>query len=550
VAVRAEVEPYRTDWKRGRVASWVTTVDHKRIGILYITTSLVFLLIGGLLSLFMRAQLATPNEDFVTRDRYNELFTLHGTTMVFLVVVPLLAGFGNYLVPLMIGARDMAFPRLNAFSYWMFLLGGIVLYSSFLANGGPAKAGWTAYTPLSENGFSPGNGQDLWILALHLTAISSLAGAINFIATIHNMRAPGMTWTRMPLFVWSIEVYAGLLIAVLPVIGAGLLLLLLDRQVGTHFFIPDEGGSALLYQHIFWFFGHPEVYVIILPAMGMISEIIPVFARKPIFGYKAVAFSSVGIAFISMLVWAHHMFTVGLGWGLQSYFMIATMLVAIPTGVKILNWIATTWRGNLIFDTPMLFALGFIAIFTVGGLTGIYLAAFPLDWQVHDSYFVVAHFHYTMFGGSVFAIFGGLHYWWPKLFGRLLDERLGKVTFWLMFVGFNVTFFPQHFLGLMGMPRRVYTYDEGGLWEAYNLTSTIGSGIMAIGVLVFVANVIRTSRIGKRAGNDPWLADTLEWFAPSPPPPENFTQPLPYISSARPLRDLRLRLKERETGAM
>ncbi len=546
MAARAETQPYRADWKRGRFASWVTTVDHKRIGILYIGTSLFFLLLGGLLSLFMRAQLATPNETFVTRDRYNELFTIHGTTMVFLVVVPILAGFGNFLVPLMIGARDMAFPRLNAFSYWVFLLGGVVLYSSFLANGGPAKTGWTAYVPLSENAYSPGNGQDLWILSLHLLAVSSLAGAINFVATIQNMRAPGMTWTRMPLFVWSIVVYAGLLIVILPVIGAGLLLLLLDRQVGTHFFVPDQGGSALLYQHIFWFFGHPEVYVLIIPAMGMISEIIPVFARKPIFGYKAVAFSTVGIAFISMLVWAHHMFTVGLGWGLQSYFMVATMLVAIPTGVKIINWLATTWRGNLIFDTPMLFALGFIAIFTMGGLTGIYLAAFPLDWQVHDSYFVVAHFHYTMFGGAVFAIFGGLHYWWPKMFGRLLDERLGKWTFWLMFVGFNLTFMPQHFLGLLGMPRRVYTYDHGGLWEWYNLASTIGAGVMAIGVLLFFVNVFRTSRSGTRAGNDPWVGDTLEWFAASPPAPENFTEPLPYVSSARPLRDLRMRLKERD----
>jgi cytochrome c oxidase subunit 1 len=546
VAARAEAQPqpYRADWKRGRVASWLTTVDHKRIGILYVVTSLFFFLLGGLLSLFMRAQLATPNEHFVTRDRYNELFTVHGTTMVFLVVVPILAGLGNYIVPLMIGARDMAFPRLNAFSYWMFLLGGIVLYSSFFAHGGPAKAGWTAYPPLSENPYSGGSGQDLWILSLHLLAVSSLAGAINFIATIHNMRTPGMTWTRMPLFVWSIEVYAWLLVVILPVIGSGLLLLLLDRQVGTHFFLPSHGGNALLYQHIFWFFGHPEVYVLIIPAMGIISEIIPVFARKPIFGYKAVAFSSVGIAFISMLVWAHHMFTVGLGWGLQSFFMIMTMLVAIPTGVKIFNWLATTWRGNLIFDTPMLFALGFIAIFTLGGLTGIYLAAFPVDWQVHDTYFVVAHFHYTMFGGSVFAIFAALHYWWPKMFGRKLNEDLGKATFWLMFIGFNLTFFPQHLLGLMGMPRRVYTYDHGGLWETYNLISTIGAGVMAVGVLIFFINAFR-SRKGARAGNDPWLGDTLEWFAPSPPPPENFPDPLPYVSSPRPLRDLRMRLKER-----
>jgi cytochrome c oxidase subunit I len=545
VAARAEVQPYRADWKRGRVTSWITTVDHKRIGILFIATSLVFMGLGGILALLMRAQLATPREHFVTKDSYDQLFTMHGTTMVFLVIVPILAGFGNFLVPLMIGARDMAFPRLNAFSYWMFVLGGFVLYSSFLTKSGAPSCGWTCYAPLSEKGFTGGHGIDLWILSLHILTIASLAGAINFIATIVNMRAPGMSWMRMPLFVWAILTYAIMLVLVLPALSAGLTLLLLDRRVGTHFFIPAKGGSALLWQHVFWFFGHPEVYIMILPAMGMISEIIPVFSRKPIFGYKAIAFSTAGIAFISMLVWAHHMFAVGLPWGLQVFFMVSSMAVAVPTGVKIFNWLATTWRGNLIFDTPMLFALGFIAVFTMGGLSGIFLAAFPVDWQVTDTYYVVAHLHYVLFGGAIFGIFGGLHYWWPKMFGRLLDERLGKWTFWLMFVGFNVTFFPMHMLGLLGMPRRIYTYTQGGLWEWYNLVSTIGSGIMSIGILVFVANVIRTSRAGTRAGNDPWRADTLEWFTTSPPPPGNFSEPVPYVTSARPLRDLRLRLKER-----
>ena len=515
---------------------WLTTTDHKKIGILYLFATFLFFILGGVEALIMRLQLAQPSGTLVDPETYNGLVTIHGTTMVFLFLVPVLAGFGNYFVPLMIGARDMAFPRLNALSFWLLLLGGLAFYASIFFE--PPQAGWTMYPPLSDDAFSPGGGVDAWIFLIHLSGVSSIVGAINFVATIHNMRAPGMSWGRMPLFIWSILVYSYLLIAALPAVAAAVTMLLTDRHFGTAFFDPAGGGDPLLWQHLFWFFGHPEVYIMVLPAFGMVSEILPVFARKPIFGYKAIAASTVAIAFLGLLVWAHHMFTTPTATVVLAFFMLASFTIAVPTGIKIFNWIATLWRGKIVFKTPLYFAAALPALFVIGGISGVMLAIFPVDWQLHDTYFVVAHFHYVLFGGAVFGLFGGLYYWFPKMSGRLMSESLGKLSFWLMFVGFNMTFLVQHSAGMEGMPRRIYDYSEDLGVETYNLISTIGAFILGIGVVITCVNVIVSIKKGKRAGNDPWQGNTLEWFTTSPPAANNFDV-VPRVRSVEPMKDIR-----------
>jgi len=515
--------------------AWLSTVDHKRIGILYMLTALVFFVAGGIEALMMRLQLAVPNNHLVSPDTFNMLFTMHGTTMIFLVVMPLLFGFANYFVPLQIGARDMAFPRLNAFSFWLVPFGGILLHFSLLI-GDPPMVGWFAYAPLSETPYSSLIGVDYWAISLLVLGIGSVGGGINLLVTILCLRAPGMTLRRVPLFTWMNFINSFLILAALPVLNAGLAMLLIDRRLNAHFFLPSGGGSPILWQHIFWAFGHPEVYILVIPAFGMVSEIIPVFSRKPIFGYEFVAGSTVAIALLSFGVWAHHMFTVGLGHTMDLFFSGATMLIAIPTGVKVLNWSATLYGGRLKLKTPMLYCIAFLIQFLCGGITGISHAIVPLDWQTKNSYYLVAHFHYVAVGGIFFANVAALHYWFPKISGRMLSERLGRWSFWLLVIGFNGTFLIQHFLGLAGMGRRIYTYPDLPGWEWMNMLSTVSAFFMAAAVLVLVWNIISTLLRGAPAGDNPWDAWTLEWSTTSPPPVENFDA-LPPIRSRRPLWD-------------
>jgi cytochrome c oxidase subunit 1 len=504
------------------VWSWLTTVDHKRIGILYGATAIAFFVIGGLEALFIRLQLARPEGNVLSAEQYNQLFTMHGLTMIFLVVMPLGAAFFNYMMPIMIGARDVAFPRLNAFSYWVFLFGGIFLYSSFFINQAP-DGGWFGYAPLSVR--LAGHGMTFYSLGLIILGLSSTVAAVNFLTTIINMRAPGMSLMRMPVFVWMTFVVQFLLVFALPVLTVALFQLFFDRSLGTSFFSSANGTSdPVLWQHLFWLFGHPEVYVLILPAMGIVSEVLPVFSRKPLFGYPVVVFSGIAIGFMGWGVWAHHMFAVGLGPVANTAFALSTMFIAVPTGVKIFNWMATLYGGSIRFTTPMLFALGFIANFTVGGLSGVTHALVPHDYQQTDTYYIVAHFHYVLFGGAILGLFAGLYYWWPKIFGKLLDEKIGKWNFWLMVIGFNLTFAPMHILGLQGMARRTYRYPKGYGFDFWNLISTFGAFLIAISVLVFFYNVYKTRKYGKAAGNDPWDARTLEWTVSSPPPEHNFDE--------------------------
>jgi len=512
---------WRPTAKTGLV-SWLTTVDHKRIGTMYAISALFFFLVGGFEALLIRLQLAVPNNDLLSAEQYNTLFTMHGTTMIFLSIMPLSTAFFNYIMPLQIGARDVAFPRLNAFAYWTFLAGAIIVNIGWFLPDGPPDGSWVGYAPLSSRTYNPDQSIDMWVMGLQILGVSSIAGSLNFIVTIINMRAPGMTMMRMPVFTWMTLITSFLIILSFPAVTIALVELMMDRMFGTNFFEISQGGLPILWQHLFWIFGHPEVYILILPAMGIVSEVLPCFARKPLFGYAIVVFSGATIGFLGFAVWSHHMFTTGLGTVATAAFSLATMAIAVPTGVKIFNWIGTIWGGHLKMTTPMMFSLGFIWMFMMGGFSGIMHSAAPADAQQHDSYFVIAHFHYVLIGGALFALLSGIHYWFPLAFGRKVDEFWGKLSFWIIFIGFNVTFFPMHFLGLNGMPRRTFTYDGNLGWNEPNLIATIGAGILGIGIAIYFIVMVYTYFKGVRTKRDPWDGRTLEWSIPTPPPEYNF----------------------------
>ncbi len=524
--------------------SWVVTVDHKKLGILYIAYGLFFLLVAGAEAMVIRYQLAFPNNHFVSPEAYNQIFTMHGTTMVFLAGMPIIFGLANYMVPLMIGARDMAFPRLNAFSFWLTAFGGLLLYFSFIGGfglygmGNAPDAGWFAYAPLTGSAFSPGHSMDYWALALIVAGFGTLGTAINIVATTLSMRCRGMTLTRMPLFVWLMLIVSAMTLLTITPLTAAQVMLLLDRYLGAHFFDAQAGGAPMLWIHFFWIFGHPEVYVLVLPAFAIANEVIPVFSRKAIFGYPAMVAASAGIGFVSFTVWAHHMFTVGMSWVGNTFFVLSTMVVGIFTGIKIFNWIATMWGGSIVFATPMLFCIAFVFQMLLAGLTGIMLSVAPWDWQLHNSYFLIAHFHYVLVGVIVIAIFAAFYYWYPKATGRMLSERLGKWHFWLFVIGFHVTFDTMHFVGILGMPRSIYTYQADRGWNTLNLVISLGAFLQGIAVAIFVWNLIYSYFRGQEAGSDPWDAWTLEWATPSPPPAYNFATE-PEVRSRRPLWDLK-----------
>src|SRR5438270_915765 len=517
------------------MAGFFSTVDHKRIGIRYIYTAFIFFVIAGILALVMRVQLTRPDSHVLSPQTYNQFFTMHGTLMIFLFNTPVLAGFGNYLLPLQLGTRDMAFPRLNAFSYWIFVLSGIFICSSFLIGKIP-DGGWFGYTPYTSKAFNPGINMDFWGLGIVFVGISTTVGAINFIVTTFKMRAPGMTINRMPIFVWSMLSMAFMVLFAVPAITVPPALLELDRLFGTAFFVPHLGGSTLLYQHLFWFWGHPEVYILFVPATGMVSMMLAVFARRALAGYIWIATSLIAIAFISFGVWVHHMFATGMPVQAMSFFSAVSLIIAIPSGVMFFAWIATMWRGKVEFTTPMLFVVGFLLIFLLGGITGVMVSVLPFDWQITDSYFVVAHFHYVLNGAVVFPIFGAIYYWYPKMVGRKLSERLGKISFWMMFIGFNLASFPMHILGFLGMPRRVYTYPSGLGWDGLNAIVSAGSTVFALGAALTLVNWFRARYAGEPAGDNPWGADSLEWSTTSPPPEYNFAA-IPVVASRHPLWD-------------